>query len=368
MKAILCGGGTAGHVTPALAIAEILKENFENTELLFIGREGGEENELVKRHGIPIKTVKISGLKRSMSPKNLGAIIRALDALYEARGIIKEFEPELVIGTGGYVCWPVLRAAKSKKIKTVIHESNAVPGLCTRMLAPGCDKVLLNFTGCETHFKKKSNLKVVGNPMRNSLLTETREGARKKLGIGQRDFLILSFGGSGGAEIINENIISLMKNYSSRVGKVKHIHACGKKYYDTIKAKYPDLCKGKNGCAIYPYIDDMPTYMRGADIIISRCGAMTLSEIATAGVVPILIPSPNVTDNHQYKNGRLFTDRGAAIMIEEEELCERSLIDAVRYLEANPDEWARMKEKLKEFTKENSRTLICSEIRKILSK
>lgn len=367
MRVILCGGGTAGHVTPALAIAEAIKERERDCDILFVGREGGDENNAVKRYGISIKTVKVSGFRRGVSPKNIKVLFRAVDAFRKARSIIEDFCPDVVIGTGGYVCWPVIRAAQSKKITTLIHESNAFPGLTTRLLAPGCDRVLLNFHGSEAHFRKKDNLSVVGNPLPGALINETRESARKKLGLSQRDFVILSFGGSGGAETVNDNIIKLMKNYSARVPRIKHIHASGKKYFDSIRESQPELVRGRDGCIIYPYIDRMPLYMRSADVVISRCGAMTLSEIAVAGAIPILIPSPNVTDDHQYKNGKLFLDNGAAIMIEESELCERSLLDAVRYLENNPAIRSRMKEKLKGLARENSRELIYGEITQLLS-
>lgn len=366
MRAILCGGGTAGHVTPAVAICEMLKEKFESCEILFIGRDGGDENDIVKKHGIKIKTLKIKGLHRGISAKNIKVIFNAVDAYRDSKSIIKDFEPDVVIGTGGYVCWPVIRAAKSKRIPSIIHESNAFPGLTSRILAPGCDRVLVNFPGTEMHFKRKDNISVVGNPMLDTLIKESRDGARKKLGLSQKDFVILSFGGSGGAEVINDSIVKLMKNYSTRVGRIKHIHASGKKYYGKLKETVPELTKGTNGCIIYPYIENMPLYMKSADIVISRCGAMTLSEIAASDAVPILIPSPNVTDNHQYKNGRFLTDKGAAMMIEEGELCERSLLDAVRYLENNPTVRNRMRQKLDEFKKDNCRELIYREIVKIL--
>jgi UDP-N-acetylglucosamine--N-acetylmuramyl-(pentapeptide) pyrophosphoryl-undecaprenol N-acetylglucosamine transferase len=282
--------------------------------------------------------------------------------------MIKDISPEIVIGTGGYVCWPVLKAAQMARIPTVLHESNAVPGLCTRLLAPKCTRVLLNFPGSEGELRRKDNTAVVGNPILSSLTSETREGARRRLGISSSEFMILSFGGSGGAQILNKHAIALMQNYCMRVNRIRHVHATGRKYYAMIKGAYPALARGSGGCIVHPFIEDMSTYMKAADVVICRCGAMTLSEVASAGVVPILIPSPNVTDNHQYKNAKLFVDKGAALMIEESELNDRTLIDAVRYLENNPQLRAKMRERLKEFSTENSREIIYRHLKEILAK
>lgn len=368
MRAIIAGGGTAGHVTPGISIAEVILSREKDSKILFIGRENGDENGIIKRRGFELKTLKISGFSRKLTPTNLRKAFHAVTALAAAGRIIREFEPDVVIGTGGYVCWPVLKAAQMAKIPTVLHESNVVPGLTTRMLAPKCTRVLLNFPGSEKELKRKDNVAVVGNPLLSGLMHESRDGARRKLGISNGDFFILSFGGSGGAEVLNKHAIALMQNYCLRVGRIRHVHATGKKYYSAIKSAYPSLATGNGGCVIHPFIDDMATYMRAADIVICRCGAMTLSEVAAARTVPILIPSPNVTDDHQYKNGKLFVDRGAALMIEESELNDRTLIDAVRYLENNPHLRMKMQSKLKEFSTENSRELIYDHLCKILQK
>ncbi len=368
MRAIIAGGGTAGHVTPGISIAETILSREKDSNILFISRESGDENGIIKRRGFELKTLKISGFSRKLTPKNISNAFHAVTALASASRIMREFEPDVVIGTGGYVCWPVLKAAQMAKIPTVLHESNVVPGLTTRMLAPKCTRVLLNFPGSEKELKRKDNVAVVGNPLLSGLIHESRDGARRRLGISNGDFFILSFGGSGGAEVLNKHAVALMQNYCLRVGRIKHVHATGKKYYSAIKSAYPSLATGKGGCIIYPFIDDMATYMRAADIVICRCGAMTLSEVAAARTVPILIPSPNVTDDHQYKNGKLFVDRGAALMIDEDELNDRTLIDAVRYLENNPHLRLKMQSKLKEFSTENSRELIYGHLCEILRK
>lgn len=362
MKAIICGGGTLGHVTPGISIAETILERDRNSKILFIGREGGEENKIIQNHGYRLETVKISGISRSLSLSNIETVRNIFKALKKSKEILLDFSPDIVIGTGGYVCWPVIKSAQRLKIPNIIHESNVCPGLSTRLLASKCNRVLLNFPGSEVAFKNKENLRIVGNPIRRSLLNESKDSARKKLGIKKSDFFIFSFGGSGGSQKLNECIISLMKNYSSRFSHIKHVHACGKRYFEQTKKEHPELCEERNGCVIYPFIENISAYIAGADVIICRCGAMTLSEISRAGTVPILIPSPNVTDNHQYKNGKLFTDKGAAIMIEESELNYRTLVDAVKYLESNPEIKRKMSSKVSAFHRNDTRELIYQEI------
>ncbi len=273
-----------------------------------------------------------------------------------------------MIGTGGYVCWPIIRAAQKAGVPNVIHESNLIPGLATRLLGKKCDKVLLNFKQSEDYFRTKSNLITVGNPLPKTFETISREEARKKLGLSKSDFFVLSLGGSTGARQINESAISVMENYSAKRKSVKHLHGCGKRYFEEIQEKYPQFTKGKDGCKIVPFIENMALYMKAADTVISRCGAMTLSEICACECVPILIPSPNVTNNHQYENAKIFTDSGAALMIEETELNERTLADAVRYLEKNAIMREKMKKRLSAFKQTDVKKLILKTVNEIIKK
>lgn len=362
MRAIICGGGTAGHITPGISIAEAILERREDAEILFIGREGGDENRIILHNGFPLETIEISGFRRKINTESIKTVKKLLSALKRSREIIAHFAPDIVIGTGGYVSFPVIKSAQRLAIPTIIHESNVCPGLSARLLASKCDRVLLNFPGSEEYFKKRDNLRVVGNPLRNSLLNETREGARRRLGIQKNDYFILSFGGSGGSDVINRNIIKLMEIYSSKCGRIKHVHATGKKYYEKIASAHRNLTSLGTGCKIYPFIENISSYILGADVIIARAGAMTLSEISRAGVPAILIPSPNVTDNHQYKNAKLFSDAGAAILIEESELSEAELLNAVRYLEENASERRKMAANIASFYRSDSRDLIYGEI------
>ena len=364
MKVIFCGGGTVGHLTPAISMAEIILKNEKDSKILFIGRYGGDENEIITKKGFELKTVKMLPFIRRVSLKNFKSATCLAKSVIEAKKIIKDFSPDAVIGTGGYVCWPVIRAAQKLNIPTLLHESNYLPGLATKLLATKCDKVMLHFKQSEEHFKKKNNLVTVGNPLPEAFKNITREQARKRLGLSSNDFFILSVGGSIGAEKINQSIISLMNNYSTKKSNVKHLHATGKRYFEKIKSENSLLTKGYNGCKIIPFITDMPLYMKAADTVISRCGAMTLSEIAECETVPILIPSPNVTGNHQYKNAKIFTDGGAALMIDESELNDRTLLDAVRYLLTNKGIREKMKKELKKFKSEDTEITIFNLVKK----
>ena len=362
MRILFCGGGTAGHITPALAIAEAILGKCPDAEIVFVGREGGEENTMIERRGFMLRTVKIHGFTRDINLDNLKNLFTVAAALKKSKEIIKDFSPDAVVGTGGYVTWPVIKTAQRLNITTVIHEANACPGLVTKLLAPKCDRVLLNLRGTEKEFRKQKNIKIVGNPVREEFLSLTRAEARRRLGISGKEFLIVSFGGSGGARIMNDSAISLMRSHSANNKNVRHIHGCGNKYQKELKKEFPELFIGKNGCVIKPYIDDMPTVIRAADVVISRCGAMTLAELSAVGVASILIPSPNVTNNHPYKNAKHISNSGAAIMIEEKDLSERVLLDAVRKLENDINYRRALCEGIRKFHIEGSAERIGEEI------
>lgn len=362
MRIIFCGGGTAGHVTPAIAIAKYIEKTFKGSDILFIGRDGGMENQAITNAGFQLKTIKIKGLQRKINLSNIKNVCLAIGALKHARKIIKDFSPDVVMGTGGYVCWPVIRSAQKLKIPTAIHESNACPGIVTKLLAPKCKRVFLGISGAEKEFGSRENIIISGNPVREEFKTTDRDTARKRLGIGKGDFLISSFGGSGGSEKINEIIGKVMLEHSSKHRNIRHIHSCGNKYFEDMKKSFPTLTSQKDGCRIIPYIDDMPSVICASDIVISRCGAMTLTEICASGAAAILVPSPNVTNNHQYKNAKLICDSGAALLMEENRLTKEELIKALISLERDYKSRKTISEKIKLFHKENAEKIIADEL------
>ena len=342
MKILLSGGGTAGHVNPAVAIADALLKRDGKNEVAIVGRLGGDEYGLVERRGYKLYRIKVEGLSRKNPIKAAKSLFLDISSLGAARKIIKEFSPDVIVGTGGYVSAPVVFSGKLMKIPTLIHESNAYPGLTTKMLRGVCDKILLGFESCRERLGTRGEILTVGNPLIGDFNGIDRAAARRKLGIGKHDFFILSFGGSGGAMMLNASIVELMRAFSLKTSGVRHIHAVGRKYFSEIKESEPSLCRGISGCKILPYIDDMPTMMRAADLVISRSGAITVTEITAVGAPSILIPSPNVSDDHQTKNARHLGDIGASVVISESELTLRRLLDTVTALYESPAERQRM--------------------------
>ena len=336
MKFIICGGGTGGHVSPAIAIYDALKEECRDAEFLFVGRDGGAENQAYKATGERLVTLSVSGISRKSLKKAARGLFSAIMARKTVRALIKAEKPDVIIGTGGYVCWPILSVGAKMGIPTVIHESNALPGLATRMLCRHVDLVLLNYAEASEHLSKKDGIHVVGNPLRKEFKKIDKCLARRRLGVRDNDVMILSFGGSLGAKKLNEAIIDLMRSYSSKKSNIKHLHATGAAGYKEIAQTISDL-NNQNGCKIVPYIEDMATAMSAADIVISRCGAMTLSEICAVGVSAILIPSPNVADNHQLKNAKHLENLGAALIIEEGNLSFHSLMENLRSIIETPE-------------------------------
>ncbi len=335
MKILLVAGGTAGHVNPALAIAQGLKQRYENAEIHFAGRQQGMEYRLVQKAGYPFHHIEVQGIQRSIKPK---ALIRNIKAAWKlafasaaSARILKKVKPDLVIGTGGYVSGPLLQKAAKMGYKTAIHEQNAYPGVANRILAKYVDVVFAPTQSAKERLEAEDKTVVCGNPVRKEFMSADRDKARAQLGAGSRT-VIVSYGGSLGAMRLNEAIASLAK-WHLKKGDFLHIHATGsieKEDFDAL-AKEKDI-KDKDGFVIKEYIDNLPDLLAAADLVISRAGALTLAELAMVGRASVLIPSPNVTANHQYHNAMEFANVNAAIVIEEKELTDEDLIDTVNAL------------------------------------
>ena len=296
MRILMTGGGTAGHINPALTIADLLKKQYPDAKFLFVGATGRMETQLVPAAGYPIRTVTVRGFQRRLSLKNIGrnilAVANVLTSSLESRKIIKEFKPDLAVGTGGYVCGPVLREALRAGVPTAVHESNAYPGVTVKMLGKEGATILLCSEDARRHLPQGVKAVVTGNPLRADFLTLDKQNARQELGLDSRP-LVLSFGGSLGAARINEAMAEVLRR-SREQGALQHIHGAGKAGYAAMKAQLDTLgvpLKG-DGITVREYIDDMPRCMAAADLVICRCGAMTLSELPAAGKPSILIPSP----------------------------------------------------------------------------
>lgn len=375
MRVLLTGGGTGGHVYPALAIADIIKSKMPHAEIAFVGTQGGIENRLVAKEGYKMYHVPIQGIRRSLSPQNIKTAYLVLTSPSKARKIIEEYKPDIVIGTGGYVCWPLLQAASGMGIPSVVHESNAATGLAVKALKKRLDLILTNFEETAKELNTAKKVVNVGNPLRMSFDGCDKKKAREKLGIDGEKFVVLSFGGSIGAEGINLAALEIMKSFSSKKDDVLHYHSSGDRFYEGF-GKLMEA-KGLNKCEniiVSEYIYDMPTLMTAADVIVSRAGAMTLSEIATVGRAAVLIPSPYVTDDHQYKNAKVLSDKGAAILVREEKNANEHSVscrlarEAVETLYADPEYREKMGRATLGFVRKDTAELIYKEITELVKK
>lgn len=372
MRVLITGGGTGGHVNPALAIANTIKQNDPDAVIAYVGTKRGIENKLVPKAGYPMYYVDVKGIKRSLSPSNIKAAYLALTSPIKAKKIIREFKPDIVVGTGGYVSWPVVKAASQMGIPTALHESNAIAGVAVKMLQKSVDRIYLNFekTG-ESLSCDRAKLMKVGNPILGGFSSMTREEARAKLGIPNKyKYVILSYAGSMGAEKVNDAVLCLMREFTSKHPEVYHIHATGSIELELCTSQFKkmglDKCENIELCE---YIYDMPVRMAAADITINRAGAMTISELAATGKCSIFIPSPNVAENHQYKNAKVLSDAGAAALFEEKELTDgaKPLIEEVEKLLSDEGDELRAErsEKIRQFAVSDANKLIYNDLVKL---
>ncbi len=346
MRVVFACGGTGGHINPAIAVARLIKDKRPDSEILFIG-SGGMESRLVPSSGFEIKSIKSAAISRRGGIRgifaNIASVRQVAVAERDAAKLLREFSPELVFGTGGYACYPVLSAAAKLGIPTVVHEANAFPGLAIRALSKRVSKILLNFEASREKLPKKANTAVVGNPIRGDILMYDREKAREELGITKP--LLVSFWGSLGARAMNEKIADVMKLSCDDGNKFAHIHATGKYGYEWMPAfvaeKGIDLSKIKD-ITLREYIDDMPRVLAAADVVMCRGGAGTLSEISARGIPAIIVPSPNVTDNHQFKNATELEKVGGAIVIEEKDATADLLYEKATELLNDPEKRKEM--------------------------
>ena len=312
MRVILSCGGTGGHIYPAIAIADKICEKDPDAKILFIGTKKGMENNLVPAAGYEIKGIDASGFNRKNLLANFKTLADSVKGGHEAAEIIKEFKPDIAVGTGGYVTGTVILEAHRAGIPCYIHEQNAIPGLTNKILERFTLKTFISFKESESSFSHPEKTVLTGNPVRAQFESLSYEVCRSELGLND-ETMILVFGGSLGAELINEAAVRLIDEISEK--NVKLYFVTGKRYYNDIleKTKY----KNMKNVVLIPYADNMPKLMSACDIVVSRAGAIAVSEIMVCGKAAVLIPSPNVTNNHQYHNAKAVADNGAAILLEE---------------------------------------------------
>ncbi len=365
MKIVISGGGTAGHINPAIAIAKRMKKEYD-AEILFIGREKGMEKDLVTKEGFCIKFIEVEGLIRKLTLKNVKVLIKYLVAIKKAKKIIKDFAPDVVVGTGGYVCAPVMTAANKLKIPTLVHEQNVFPGMTVKMAASFVDCVATSFSDMEKYVSEKVAKKCVltGNPLRENLFDLSYSDARKKLSIGDEIFIV-TVGGSLGARTINDALCDIVNNTSSE--NVKILGGTGERFYDEVMGKI-NKDKLNENIEIVPYIYNMNEVLPAADLLIARSGAVTVSELCAMGKASVLIPSPNVTHNHQEYNAKSVADKGAAVMICERDIKGSIISDTVNKLIANREKLNEMSESAKKLAIADGTKRICDIIAKLAEK
>ena len=332
MRLIVTGGGTGGHIYPALAIADKFKEMDPETQILYVGNDEGIEKDVVPKAGYDFEMVDARWLNKSNPYQLIKTSVRVMKGYLEARRVMKRFKPDVVIGTGGYVCFPVILAAHHFGARTFLHEQNAFPGLANRTLEKYVDKIFLGFGDAAKYFKCPEKMVAAGNPVRKSFFTMTQEAAREKLGYGKDDFIVFSFGGSLGSEAINEVAFELMKKLNGKPN-TRMIFGTGKWYYEDNLSKAAEQgIELADNIEIRDYIQDMDSHLTAASVVISRAGALSVAETTVAGRPAILIPSPNVTGNHQYFNAKAVADRGGCVLIEEKDLSAERVIEEVMKL------------------------------------
>ena len=348
MNVIFTCGGTGGHINPAIAVANGVRERHPDANILFIGAKGHMEEQLVPKAGFELKCLEIAGLVRGKSfaaiKKNMATVVNTVRAVSQCKKIIREFQADVIMGTGGYACFPALMAGSMMGIPTCVHESNAMPGLTTRLLADRVSRMLICFPESASRYKNPQKLETVGMPIRKEFVFLNKKDARKELGIGEDEKVVVSAFGSLGARKMNEAIAEMLPLEQADGFPFKHIHATGKFGWEWM----PDMAREKGVDLTHPqldlreYIYNMPTVMAAADVFISRAGASSCNEIAASGTPAILIPSPNVTDDHQTKNARVLSDRGGAVLMPEKDCTADALYAQICDILADPQRSEQM--------------------------
>lgn len=345
VRIIFTCGGSAGHVNPALAVAQQFEARCPGCEILFVGAERGMEQRLVTQAGYPIETVKVSTFERAWSWKVLKHNVKSAFKLpvgqHEAADILKRFKPDLVVGTGGYASYPAVHEAARRHIPCALHESNAYPGLTTRALANQVDLVMVGFPEAAEYYKGAKKVAVTGTPVREEFFSLDRERARLELGLTDSQPLVVSFWGSQGAGHMSEHTADLVERWAGEGRRFHYVHAAGRDY-ERMTAELKKRGVPVSGNEVRPYIDDMPVVMAAADLVICRAGASTIGELTALGKPAILVPSPFVAANHQFKNAKVLADRGGVELMEEKDCTGESLYRAALELLADGNRRAEM--------------------------
>lgn len=370
MKVMIAAAGTGGHINPGLAIANKIKEEEPNSKIIFIGTNRGLENDLVPRAGYELKIIDAYGLSKKLTLENMRNIIKTFQGYGEAKKIIKEFKPDIVIGTGGYICGATISAAHKLKIPTLLHESNAFPGKAVKMLAQKTDCILVSFEDAIPRIKHAKKIVYTGTPIKISkkeYSEEEKKQLKERMGFEKDKPIILVFGGSQGAQAINETIIGIAKKNLNKEYQI--MWATGPKQYDLIKEKFENENMNINyikNMKIVPYIYNMEEVMNLADVIVARSGAMTITEIANLGKPSILVPLPNVSNDHQLYNAKVLEKVGAAKIILNKDLTDEKLDLEIKNIVLYPQRMQKMGINASKIAVKEVENKIYEQIRKVV--
>ncbi len=330
MKIIITGGGTGGHIIPALAILDIIKDHYKNVTIVYLGSKDSLEEELAVKEGYTFKDVKTGYIdRRILSMHNIKSIFKNILGIIQSVNIIRKFSPDLIIGTGGYVSGPVVFAGKLLKKKIIIHEQNAYPGITNKITGWFADKIMISFNEASKYFKNKSKIVFTGNPIRKEIINVNYNESRNYFYLNKNDFFVYSFGGSGGQRTINEAIMNSLKTLKNKKN-IRWLHVTGKNHYKDFIKKAED--KGitiPGNVEIVEYMYDAPKALMASDLVVGSAGAISIAEIVYLGKPSILIPKKYTAENHQFFNAKEIEDKGAGKVILEDELNSEILLDNV---------------------------------------
>ena len=354
MKILFTCGGTAGHINPAIALARLFQSRHQDCQVLFAGADNGMERTLVPHEGYELRTVHVNTIHRAWKWKdikhNVMTVVTLPQARRQARAILDDFQPDLVVGTGGYASYPVVKEAARRGIPTAVHESNAVPGLTTKLLSKVVDRVMVGFEDSRKHYPHPERVVVTGTPVRRDFFDHTRKEARQALGLTDDRPLVLSYWGSLGADVMNRYMADFLQEEAAEGFPFHHIHGAGRNYKSLTAALQQRRVELTGGAEVREYIYDMPLVMAAADLVVCRAGASTISELTAIAKPCVLVPSPNVTNNHQEKNARVLEHHGVAVVLLESDIDGAALYREVKDLLAQPEKRAAMSKALSELS------------------
>ena len=372
MNILFTCGGTAGHVNPAVALAQMFQARNPGCQVLFVGADGGMETRLVPKEGYKIETVTITNFRRSLSPASIGHNVKTLlnmnKSKKQANAILDAFRPDLVVGTGGYASFPVVNAAARRGIPTAVHESNAVPGLTTKALSKVVDVVMVGFEESRSHYENPEKVVVTGTPVRSDFFRYTRKEAREKLGFADDKPLVLSVWGSLGAEVMNRQMAQCIALECRDGAPFRHIHGAGRDYQAVLEQLKGAGLDSRPEIDVREYIYDMPLVMAAADLVLCRAGASTIAEIAAIAKPAVLVPSPNVVADHQTKNARVLANAGGAVLLPEGESSGEKLYALISELLADAPRREAMSRALRDMAVPDAAEQIYQTLVRLLEK